>query len=325
MNVAEAFATYQLHVDADPAAVKEARSRARTFKDAFEGEPDVPDVFTSGSLARKTHKDPIHDVDVVIIYNKADHPEWGEPGDSAEAALDATRARVNELLGATSGTYAHLVRLAKWRNHAVKCFIDDPNDDDAFTVDAMPALRDNGHLLVPEAVSKTWVETDPEHLIDAVNARQAGWSKYQGTVRMLKVWATNQTGIEVKSLVLEVLALDFLPFDGTLQPVAVKNFFIAAAAHIEAGYKVEDPAGYCGEVQPSLDYEEFGTRLRNAANLAVTALAKQAQSDDAAAIQRWHDLFGDGFPKPPKTTPAPGVVPPVAPERPRPVKDTPQG
>lgn len=325
MNVSEAFEKYQSHVDADPAAVAEAHSRARAFKEAFEGEPDVSDVFTSGSLARKTHKDPIHDVDVVIVYNKADHPDWGHPGDSAEAALDATRAKVNELVGATNGSHAHLVRLARWRNHAVKCFIDDPDDPDAFTVDAMPALRDNGHLLVPEAASETWVETDPEYLIREVNSRQDTWSKYQGTVRMLKVWATNQTGIEVKSLVLEVLALDFLPCDGTMQPVALKNFFVAAAAHIEAGYKVEDPAGHCGEVQASLDYDEFATRLRNAADLSTAALSKQSQNDDAGAIRLWHDLFGDGFPPPPKTTPSHGVVPPVVPEGPRPVKDTPQG
>ena len=62
--------------------------------------------------------------------------------------------------------FAKEVRLARPGNHAVKCFLDDPNDPDAFTVDAMPALRQaDGALLVPEKSPKDWIRTDPEDLI----------------------------------------------------------------------------------------------------------------------------------------------------------------
>ncbi len=150
----DAFKTFQDVVNADITHVREARARRDLFKGAFGTEEDVEEVIASGSLARGTHKDPIHDVDVIVVFDEDEHPEWGSPGSAAADALDHTRERVNTLLGATNGTYDQAVRLARWRNHAVKCFLDDPDDPDAFTVDAMPALRRDGRLLIPEALSE---------------------------------------------------------------------------------------------------------------------------------------------------------------------------
>lgn len=336
MSVTSAFADYQSYVNADADSVKEARRRRDLFKMAFGGESDVAEVIASGSLRRGTQKEPIHDVDVIVIYDRDAHPDWGGPGSSAAAALDYTRQRVNALLGATSGTHAQEVRLARWRNHAVKCFLDDPDNEDAFTVDAMPAFRTDSGLLIPEALSEDWVPCDPEHLIEAVADKHAAWNKFAGTVRMLKAWAAAQEqdqeqgheqgqGIKIKSLVMEVLALDLLPVDTTSQPLAVKEFFVRAARHVEDGYPVEDPAGICGPIQSDLDYAGFGTVLRDAADLSARAVTKQVFGDHAQAIRLWGEVFGDGFPAPPETPGKPAVVPPVVPDSPRPVKDTPQG
>jgi predicted nucleotidyltransferase len=320
VSVTDAFNEFQGIVNADVEQVKEARSRRDLFKDAFMLESDVDEVISSGSLARGTHKDPIHDVDVVIVYNGAHHPEWGEPGSSAEDALDYTRTRVNALLGATNGTFDKAVRLARWRNHAVKCFLDDPDDPNAFTVDAMPALRRNGMLLIPEAASKDWVPCNPEYLIKAVADKHAEWSSYAGTVRMLKWWASEQD-IKIKSLVIEVLALHFLPINHT-RPVAIKQFFVSALYAIEGGNEVVDPAGICGPIQSDLDYEDFADRLRASRDAAIRAFQAQNNSNTAAAIQHWGEVFGDDFPKPPA---AGKPLPAVAPALPRTVKDTPQG
>lgn len=193
MNVTEAFGEYQNTVNADPAAVKEARRRRDLFKDALTDCDDVKKVKPSSPLARGTHKDPIHDVDLIVEFDAADHPDWGDDGDSAADALEHTSTLVNQTLGATNGTHGHEVRLASPRNHAVKCFLDDPEDDeDAFTVDAMPALRQpDGTYLVPEKVNSTWILTNPQYLIDEVADRHATWNKFAGLVRMLKAWAAN--------------------------------------------------------------------------------------------------------------------------------------
>lgn len=319
MNVNSAFEAYQKIVNADEDQVKEARERRDLFKDAFAGDADVDTVKPSGSLARGTHKDPIHDVDTIIVFDREARPEWGKPGDSAEEALNHTQARVRELLG-TNGTHkTGAVRLARWRNHAVKCFLDDPDDPDAFTVDAMPALKSGDMYLVPEFATRQWILTHPKYLIDEVASRHAHWGKYAGTVRMLKAWAVEQS-TPIKSLVMEVLALDYLPTNRT-RPVAVRDFFTAATFQIENWTVVEDPAHVCGPIQGDLDYDAFAEYLRVARDEAILACSAQAQGDDAAAITHWGNVFGAHFPKAPKTTTTPVVVPPV----PRPVKDTPQG
>lgn len=317
VSVNDAFKAFQGVVNADINAVREARARRDLFKEAFGPLPDVEEVIPSGSLARGTQKDPIRDVDVIIVFNGGDHPDWGEPGTSAKDALDYTREHVHGLLGATDGTHAKEVRLARWRNHAVKCFLDDPDDPDAFTVDAMPALRRDGKLLIPEALSEEWVDANPEYLITAVANKHAAWNKFAGSVRMLKWWAADQN-IKIKSLVMEVLALQFLPTDSS-QPAAIAQFFVSAAYYIEGGSEVLDPAQLCGPIQSDLDYEKFADRLARTRDSAAKAIAAQVNNDANAAIHHWGSVFGDDFPRPAPS--APVVVPPP----PRPVKDTPQG
>jgi hypothetical protein len=321
VNVTDAFKTFQGVVNADPDSVTEARSRRDCFKDAFGKESDVVEVVASGSLARKTQKAPIHDVDVVIVFDDESHPTWGQPGDSAADALDYARGRVNHLLGVTNGIHEKLVRLARWRNHAVKCFVDGSEDESGFTVDAMPALRRENRLLIPEALSKNWVECDPESLIALVAKKQVEWDKFVATVRMLKWWAGEQD-IKIKSLVMEVLALQHLPVDSS-QPSAIKQFFVSAAYDIDGGGEAIDPAGICGSIQPDLDYVAFADRLKDARDAAIRAIQAQLNNDTPSAIKHWGEVFGDEFPPAPATSTNP--APALAPFVPRPVKDTPQG
>jgi len=319
LSLNDAFAEFKRTVNAKPDDVVEARRRRDIFKAAFGSLGDVKEVVPSGSLARGTQKDPIHDVDLVIIFDADHHSDWGTPGTSAADALDHTRDQVKALIGASGGTFAQIVRLARWRNHAVKCFLDDPDDDSGFTVDVMPALRSNGHLLVPEAANQRWIECDPEFLISRVAARHAEWNKFAGSVRMLKRWAADQD-IKIKSLVMEALALEHLPRDVQHQPSAIQRFFAAAAYYIEGGNTVVDPAGLCGEVQPDLNYAELAIRLRGAAEEASAAMQAYIHNDSHTAIKRWGNVFGPEFPQPPASL-APAALPAV----PRQVKDTPQG
>jgi hypothetical protein len=114
-----------VEVNAPKDAMEEARRRRDLFVTSLPKAGDVTDAWPSGSLARGTQKDPIHDVDVVVEFDKEAHPGWGDPGDSAVDALEHTRELVKELLG-SDGTEGVEVRLTRLHNHAVKCFLDDP-------------------------------------------------------------------------------------------------------------------------------------------------------------------------------------------------------
>ncbi|MFD9669958.1 hypothetical protein ACFWAY_51895 [Rhodococcus sp. NPDC059968] len=120
---------------------------------------------------------------------------------------------------------------------------------------------------------------------------------------------------------MEVLALELMP-TGHTQPIAMKEFFIRAAYHVESVLPVEDPARLCGPIQSDLEYDEFGARLRDAADNAALAVAAQVSNDSAKAVRLWGEIFGDGFPSAPKGSTNPAVGAPIVP---RPVKDTPQG
>ena len=246
MDISWAFDQFQAAVNADPEAVKEGRRRRDLFIDALKGQDDVIEAYPSGSLARSTQIEPINDVDVVVVFDPDHHPDWGQPGNSAEEALGELQGRVGGLLG-TNGSFAQCeVRRVNVQNHSVKCFLDDPDADDAFTVDATPALLGAGTAIhLPEKKSRCWIDSDPKFLIEEVRARQQNWPQFRPLVRCLKRWSKDKKA-GMKSLLIEVLALDHLPEES--RPRALSRFFTTAAAVIYE--RIEDPAGLSGEIQP---------------------------------------------------------------------------
>ncbi len=297
MQVGTAFGQFQTIVNADPASVAEARRRRNLFRDAFTPLPDVVEVIASGSLARATQLDPIHDVDLIVVFAPEEHPEWGAAGASADDALSYVAESVMRTLGAASGTVAKEVRLTSKRNHVVKCFLDDPEADNPFAVEVAAALRQaDGRLLLPERHNSRWIAANPEYLISQVAKRQAEWSDFVPLVRVLKWWKKNSAGLDMKSLAMEVLVLRCLPTRDT-RAAALAQFFTAAAT--EVMYGVFDPAGHCGEIQPDLDRDAARRALLDAADLANQALDAEAADDLDKAVALWAQVFGAEFPQPP--------------------------
>jgi hypothetical protein len=296
MQVGTAFGQFQTIVNADPVAVAEARRRRNLFRDAFTALPDVAEVIASGSLARATQLDPIHDVDLIVVFAPDGHPEWGTTADSADDALTYVADLVMRTLGATSGTVTTEVRLTSKRNHVVKCFLDDPKAENPFAVEVAAALRQSdGSLLLPERHNSRWITADPEYLIAQVAERQEAWSDFVPLVRVLKWWKRNSAGLSMKSLVMEVLILRCMQYSDT-RAAALAQFFTAAAS--EVMYGVFDPAGHCGEIQPDLDREAARRALLDAADLANQALDAEAALDADKAVTLWAQVFGTEFPQP---------------------------
>jgi hypothetical protein len=219
----------------------------------------------------------------------------------------------------TNGTHAKLVRRADCRDHSVKCFIDPAGDDDGFTVDVMPALRQtDGTLLIPSAEAQTWSTADPEYLIEQVCERQSQWSYFRPMVRMLKHWRLGvRADTRIKSLIIEILALQCLPLTMT-RPQALRQFFAQAA--IQVNYDVVDPAGHCGIIQRDLDVPAIRRELLDAADLAELACDQAARRDTDGAQRTWQQLFGPEFPAPAKSSSS-KVAPAPSPM----ITDSPQG
>jgi predicted nucleotidyltransferase len=327
MNLAEAFKDLQSAVNADPKIVDEARRQRNAFRKAFDGEGDVERTFAAGSFARGSQIEPIKDVDLLVLYKEEDHPDWNRAGDSAEAALEHTRTRIKDLLGDPDlDQEVDAVRHTVVRDHAVTCWLDDPDDEDAFTVDVVPALnRAEGGFWIPEKSSRMWIPTDPLYLVYRVlDAHERSNRRFVPLLRDLKRWTLDHGKI-LKGLAMEVLALEHLSLDEPPH-VALERFFVAAA---EAVFQpIEDPAGLCGEIQNDLDRSGASKALREAGDLAWRANRAADRDDHKNAICLWRKIFGPVFPEPPGGCGdgRPGVVPPaVVPVPQRPVQDLQQG
>ncbi len=305
MSLSDAFLTLQANVNADPLQVEEARQRREMFQYAFGGEPDAVTCVPSGSLARGSQIEPINDVDLLWVYDPEQHAEWGQPGASAEAALEYTREQVKRLLGSEqalidlfgeAGRYMKWVRHTRLQHHAVKCFLDEPGEDGAFTVDVVPALaRQPNGFLIPQTSSEDWIATDPVYLIERVLERHGGYGEGQFVqlVRVLKCWCKDNGNV-IKGLATEVLALSHLYDDE--RPQALARFFQGALEAIHE--PIKDPAGLCGEVQPKLDRAKAEALLEQGSDLSWRAITAAGRGEERQAQCLWHELLGDVFPEP---------------------------
>jgi hypothetical protein len=292
VDLEKAFSDLQTAVDADPALVDEARSRRNKFSSAFKNGADVSETIFIGSIARATQIEPIKDVDLVVVYDQAAHPTWGVPGTSAEEALNETQGRVAEYFGSEGSEEAGFVRLARADNHAVKCFLDDPDDPDAFTVDVVPAFRTQSALKITEKESSDWIETDPEYLNRRGQDRHDDWRQFRRLVRVLKRWNRDH-GNTMLPLLVEVMALDHLPISD--RPRALQSFFAAAVPVVSP--TITDPAGI-SPIQPDLDAAAARAELEAAADASWRAVEAESRGESDLAGCYWRKVFGDIFPEP---------------------------
>jgi hypothetical protein len=319
MLVDDAFDIFQRKVDADPIHVRKARHRRDRFSQELKGLDGVKEVIPSGSLARGTQLDPIHDVDLILVFDSDTHPDWGSPGGSAATALGYVEEKVHELLGDQRSPLRQVVLDTLIRNHVVKCSLDfrfleeDPYFKSFFAVEVMPAMRveeklpadAKGPLHVPERRAERWQVADPEWLIAKVRSRQERWRYFIEMIRVIKYW-TRQMGAGMKPLAAEVLALECLP-DSRIElsrSVALQRFF--TAARIAVMFAITDPAGHCGVIQPDLRRPDVSGLLGEAADMTAAALAWESQGKHHQAICCWRAVFGEDFPLPPGG--CPGVV-----------------
>ncbi len=230
---------------------------------------------------------------MVVVFKAEEHPSWGSPGPSADEALQAVREQVHELLHHETGTAANEVRRVDIKNHSLKCFLDDPEEENAFTVDLVPALTQGDHLLIPETRNERWVPSDPEYMIGQVAARHATWGRFVPLVRVLKRWNYDH-GAHMKSLVVEVLALHHLR--EAERPQALHKFFTAARARIYD--PVVDPAGHCGTIQNDLDCAAAYEALDESESWAYKAALAEERDELEKAQCCWQKVFGEIFPEP---------------------------
>jgi hypothetical protein len=340
MNSDDTFRSFSRAIATDPIGLLLAQWRREVFIRKLEHRPDVLAVIPSGSLGRGTQIGPVHDVDLIVIFDRASHPGYGQEGaESAEDAIDELDGILQTELHPWAGTM--LGKETEKHTHVVTYRGDwsGPFKDiipGAPPVDVLAAVRDGSHLMIPER-GKGWIKADPEHLIRLVEQRQREWKHFKAVVGMVKAWA-RLNDLKMKNLAVEVMVLQHCPRPGFFETMSVGDamtrFFEAAAAAKIKGLK--DPAGHCGEIDRKLDFGRLRDALSQSAVTARQALdtehlerSNQLTAGQVTSNELWRKLFGKKFPRTRKRfwraqATEPWVVP-IEPTRPNPRKNPPTG
>jgi hypothetical protein len=316
MESDDGFRSFSQAIASDPIGILLAKWRRDVFIRKLKQLPDVVDVIPSGSLTRGTQIGPVHDVDLIVVFDSAQHPDYGIKGKSGKAAESAQAAITHlengllEQLHPWRGAAGGLLKGTEQRTHVVKYQGDwaGPFKEiipTAPPVDVMPAVREGSHLLIPER-GTGWIDVDPEKLIRQVEQRQREWKYFTEVVGMVKAWA-KLNHLRMKNLAVEVMVLKYCPrprlFETLSCGEAVARFFETAAK--KGITSLKDPAGRCGEIDPRINFGKLRSALKDAADLARQAMdAEHTWKNRSYAVGEvthpdvfWRKLFGQKYPR----------------------------
>jgi hypothetical protein len=332
MESDDGFDAFGKEIKSDPLGVLLAKWQRDAFIRKLERLPDVIEVIPTGSLARGTHIGPLHDVDLVVVFDKSAHPGFGSEPESAGTALTYLENKLIELLHPLSGADA-LLKGTEQRTHVVKCddrivkcsggsagpyaeiFPTAPPVDVMPAVREKPYLREKSPLLVPELDrvpelgtgrrKSKWVDVDPETFMRLIEQRQREWKYFTEVIRMVKAWAEHEH-LEIKSVAIEAMVLLYCPrprmFETLSRGEAIARFFDAAGKKLTS---LEDPARPGRKIDPKMDCGKVRRRLERAAELAREAMDAEYSWKNRRQLMRdathpdvfWQRLFGKEYPQ----------------------------
>lgn len=248
----------------------------------------VLDTFLTGSYSRSTMIAPLKEADIdifVVLDPKYYHNYNGQNGGQG-GLLDLLRRTLLK-------TYTTTPAISRNGQAVTIQFTD-------FVVDVVPGFhRQGGGYLIPNSITKSWLETDPKKHVDLISAsNKAHNSDFVPLCKMIKGWNKKHSSY-FRSFHLEVLALQIL--DGvTISdfPSGVRYYFDKGRALIKQ--KNPDPAGYGGDVGGYIIgktmIDEAERRFQLAYDRALKAEQHAASGNVSAAVEMWAKIFGDYFP-----------------------------
>jgi hypothetical protein len=310
-------------IESDPVGVLLAKWRRDAFISRLQRLPNVVEVIESGSLARDTYIGPVHDIDLIVVFDSSVLKDYGMGTESTDAVLWHLQNILVQQLHplretdqpqpAETGEEEPLLRNAsdaEIRTHVVRCLNVSTGPfsgiiPSAPPVDVMPAVRLGSHLLVP-ARRTGWIDVDPEKFKREIQQRQREWEYFAEVTKMVKAWS-KRNDLGLKSIAIEAMVLKYSPrprpFETLSRREAVARFFEQASA--ERITSLSDPAGRSGEIDPHMDYTQLRQKLNEAAGLARQAMdAERAGETLSLTIPDseqpdvyWWRLLGENSPE----------------------------
>jgi hypothetical protein len=233
-------------------------TRQRTVREAVSSEMEVLDSFLTGSYRRSTMIAPLSqaDIDIFIVLNPSYY------------AVDGQTSLLDRVRRVLLRTYTKTPAISRNGQAVTITFTD-------FKVDVVPGFyRTGGGYLIPDAILKRWIETDPKkHIGLWSDANRAHNGDLIPLIKMVKGWNRTHSSL-LRSFHLETLILQIL------NNVRISDFpsgvrYVFDKARTQVQYTVADPAGYGGNVGAYLNtpdkMNEVTSRLETACQRALEA------------------------------------------------------
>jgi hypothetical protein len=269
------------HVTAAKNAHEKVREHLRVDEDSKEAHKET---FLSGSYARSTAFNDIHDVDVVCVLD-------------INQAITAPEVVLAWIQGILSRYYDKTKR--QGRSVGVQAASDVWLD----IVPSTPIASDAGPLWIPDREAHEWVPTHPRGQIAAAVSQNSATNGYfVQVVKLMKFWRDRlpRESCQPKSYVLETLVNRTIGY-----PSSHAQAVVNALEGIERTYgafrktnavpSIPDP-GYSSvnvaKRWSSSDFDEFMLHVQSAATTARQALDSP---DQATSRSLWRRLFGSQF------------------------------
>lgn len=315
MESDDGFESFHRAIRTEPLHVLAAKWRQDVFTRRLKKLPDVVEVIASGSLARGTQIGPVHDIDLIVVYDRSAHPDYGnkersaEATESAEAAITHLEEGLLEQLHPWRGAAGGLLKETDQRTHVVTYRGDwvGPFKDIPYVppVDVLPAVREGSHLVIPERETG-WIETNPEQFMRRVEARKREWKYFAEVTGMMKEWARHNQ-LKIRNLAIDVMVLTYCPhphlFETLSRGEAIARLFERAINPGKEGLK--SPKKLCGTIDPKLDFGKLQSELEKGAKLARRAMNAEEEWKNPYRVvgevthpdEFWRKLFGKRYPR----------------------------
>lgn len=268
----------------EPPAYQRATATARKnhLVSMLEGDFDILDSFSTGSLPRFTAVRGHADLDIIVVLHYSKHIKGRQP---------------SQVLAAVRKTLGESTTTVKRNGQAVTLYYKTwPN------VDVVPVSRNVNsdgsvnYYNVPNMNDESWIPSRPRlHSSDLTGGNNSFGLQFKRVVKMIKWWNHQHSSI-LQSYHIEVLALKSLTGKFSEYPWSVFYFFDQAVRLVSSPlyHSVGIVDGYLGWK----GRQDALKRLQTAQGRARRAwhLTYGSNSNHKAAIGIWRTMFGDSFP-----------------------------
>lgn len=287
MAIEEHFRRFASNLELTAAETQKAADTHNRIREALEAQPCVLSSELSGSYDRKTKIRPLHDIDVLVVFDP-------EVAYDAKGEMIKPRQLIARIARLIPSLRRKLPRLAgpKLQSRSVNIVLD------GIGLDLVPAfgLRAGGYL-ISDSTTQNWIPTDPlkyaEHL-SALNQSHRFDQQLVPFIKMIKSWARVNAPL-LKSYLLELLVLNSLPSIESYSD-ACANFFLRASTQILGS--ICDPITdiEVNELLP-LQRLEVMRQFRRSLNLSLDAKVAEVLGRPAPVSARhFAQVFGPKFP-----------------------------